>query len=215
MNDWGLEKEFKKDYFKEIDIVLKNEKESIFPSKENIYNAFKNCSFGDLKVVIIGQDPYHNDGQAHGLSFSVLSPSKLPPSLKNIYKEIESEYNVDMSKTNGDLTSWSKQGVLLLNSALTVVAHKPGSHSKIGWHTFTSNIVKKISNEKENIIFLLWGAHAQTFTDLIDETKHHILSSSHPSPFSARKSFFGNNHFIKTNEILKENSLIEIDWILK
>lgn len=212
MINWNLEEEFKKDYFKDMIRKIEEEIENVFPNKKDIFNAFNYCSLNDLSVVIIGQDPYHNDNQAHGLAFSVLSPTKLPPSLKNIYKEVNSEFDIEMSTTKGDLSGWAKQGVLLLNSALTVVAHKPGSHAKIGWKTFTENIITKISNEKDGVVFLLWGAHANSFSDLIDNKKHHILSSSHPSPFSARKSFFGNNHFRKTNEILKENNLNEIDW---
>jgi uracil-DNA glycosylase len=212
MQNWNLEEEFEKDYFRDMKDKIEKEKEIVFPNKKDVFNAFDYCSLDDLSVVIIGQDPYHNDNQAHGLAFSVLSPTKLPPSLKNIYKEISSEFNIEMSKDNGDLISWAKQGVLLLNSALTVVAHKPGSHAKIGWKTFTENIIKKISIEKDGVVFLLWGAHANSFSDLIDNKKHYVLSSSHPSPFSARKSFFGNNHFKRTNEILKDNNLKEIDW---
>lgn len=212
---WNLELEFKQDYFKKINNFLKNEKDKvIFPPKNKIFAAFDLCKWEDLKVVIIGQDPYHNEHQAHGLAFSVLV-EKLPPSLKNIYKEIESEYGYEMPKNNGNLESWAKQGVLLLNTALTVEKNKPGSHAKIGWHTFTENIIKKISTEKNNVVFVLWGNHAHQFKELINEEKHEILESSHPSPFSARKSFFGSNHFVKINDYLKKHNKRVIEWKIK
>lgn len=211
---WNLEKEFSKEYFKNIIDIIDNEKNDVYPPKQNMFSAFDLCSYNDLKVVIIGQDPYHNKNQAHGLAFSVLYPTKLPPSLKNIYKEIESEFNITMSKTIGDLSPWAKQGVLLLNTSLSVVQHKPASHSKIGWMTFTQNMLKKISDEKEGIVFLLWGNHAQSLEKFIDKDKHFILTSPHPSPFSARKGFFGNNHFFITNEILKKKNKPVINWLI-
>lgn len=212
---WELEKEQEKKYLINIKNFIKKERLSkkIYPSDDLIYNAFNLCKYKNLKVVIIGQDPYHNEGQAHGLSFSVLYPNKLPPSLKNIYKEIEMEYNVKITKNKGDLTNWALQGVLLLNTSLTVEHNKPSSHSKIGWINFTKNIIEKINNEKENIVFLLWGNHAKQFESIINKEKHLVLKSAHPSPFSAKKGFFGNNHFIKTNSYLKIKNIKEIDWL--
>ena len=212
-----LENEFAKTYFLEIVTFLKMEKNAgkiIYPPGPLIFNAFTQTSFHKVKVVIIGQDPYHNPGQAHGLSFSVPSGVKPPPSLMNIYKEINASLGIAMPAEFGNLTKWAEQGVLLLNAILSVRANEPGSHSKIGWMNFTDAVIKKISGEKSGIIFLLWGKFAQEKQALIDETKHHVLKAAHPSPFSAYQGFFGCNHFVKTNQLLTEQGLQPIDWKL-
>ena len=171
----------------------------------------KNTPFGEIKAVIIGQDPYHEEGQAMGLSFSVPKGQKIPPSLVNIYKEIEMEMGVKMP-SHGDLTGWAKQGVLLLNAVLTVRAHQANSHKNKGWEEFTDGIIKKISRDREGVVFLLWGANARAKKNLIDEKKHLVLESAHPSPLSAYNGFFGCGHFNKTNEYLIKNGLQPIDW---
>lgn len=214
---WGevLKREFDKPYFQQIVAFLKTEKavsKTIYPPGPLIFNAFAQTPFAAVKVVIIGQDPYHGKGQAHGLSFSVQEGVQPPPSLKNIFKEIESDIGISMPKNYGDLTQWAKQGVLLLNAVLTVRATEAFSHSKIGWIQFTDAVIQKISDEKKGIVFLLWGKPAQDKQVLIDETKHFILKAAHPSPFSADKGFFGCKHFSKTNEILVKQGLPPIDW---
>ena len=212
-----LKNEFAKTYFLEIVTFLKIEKNAgkiIYPPGPLIFNAFTQTPFHKVKVVIIGQDPYHNPGQAHGLSFSVPSGVKPPPSLMNIYKEFNASLGIAMPAEFGNLTKWAEQGVLLLNAILTVRANEPGSHSKIGWMNFTDAVIKKISDEKSGIIFLLWGKFAQEKQALIDETKHHVLKAAHPSPFSAYQGFFGCNHFVKTNQLLTEQGLQPIDWKL-
>jgi len=212
-----LKNEFTKTYFLEIVTFLKMEKNAgkiIYPPGPLIFNAFTQTPFHKVKVVIIGQDPYHNPGQAHGLSFSVPSGVKPPPSLMNIYKEINASVGIAMPAEFGNLTKWAEQGVLLLNAMLTVRANEPGSHSKIGWMNFTDAVIKKISDEKSGIIFLLWGKFAQEKQVLIDETKHHVLKAAHPSPFSAYQGFFGCNHFVKTNQLLTEKGMQPIDWKL-
>ncbi len=212
-----LKNEFTRTYFLEIVTFLKIEKNAgkiIYPPGPLIFNAFTQTPFNKVKVVIIGQDPYHNPGQAHGLSFSVPSGVKPPPSLMNIYKEINSSLGIAMPAEFGNLIKWAEQGVLLLNAILTVRANEPGSHSKIGWMNFTDAVIKKISDEKSGIIFLLWGKFAQEKQALIDETKHHVLKAAHPSPFSAFQGFFGCNHFVKTNELLTNQGLQAIDWKL-
>jgi len=212
-----LKNEFTKTYFLEIVTFLKIEKNAgkiIYPPGPLIFNAFTQTPFHKVKVVIIGQDPYHNPGQAHGLSFSVPSGVKPPPSLMNIYKEINASVGIAMPAEFGNLTKWAEQGVLLLNAMLTVRANEPGSHSKIGWMNFTDAVIKKISDEKSGIIFLLWGKFAQEKQVLIDETKHHVLKAAHPSPFSAYQGFFGCNHFVKTNQLLTEKGMQPIDWKL-
>ena len=212
-----LKNEFARTYFLEIVTFLKIEKNAgkiIYPPGPLIFNAFTQTPFNKVKVVIIGQDPYHNPGQAHGLSFSVPSGVKPPPSLMNIYKEINSSLGIAMPAEFGNLIKWAEQGVLLLNAILTVRANEPGSHSKIGWMNFTDAVIKKISDEKSGIIFLLWGKFAQEKQALIDETKHHVLKAAHPSPFSAFQGFFGCNHFVKTNELLTNQGLQAIDWKL-
>ena len=183
----------------------------VYPKGNEIFNAFNLCAFDNLKVVIIGQDPYHGEGQANGLSFSVNKNIKIPPSLNNIFIELKNNYP-NYRYSNGDLSRWAKQGVLLLNSILTVRKSQPGSHRKIGWERFTDYVIKTISSKKKNIVFILWGRFAKSKVDIIDKREHLILKSSHPSPFSAHKGFFNNNHFIKTNEYLKLNNIKTIKW---
>ena len=212
-----LKKEFTKPYFKQIVFFLKTEKSTgkiIYPLGSLIFNAFNQTPFNKLKVVIIGQDPYHGEGQAHGLSFSVQNGIKPPPSLANIYKEIQTDIGIAMPVQYGNLTRWAEQGILLLNSALTVRANEPNSHAKFGWGEFTDAVIQKISDEKKGIVFLLWGKFAQEKQILIDETKHTVLKAAHPSPLSAHTGFFGCKHFSKTNEILIKQGLAPIDWKL-
>jgi uracil-DNA glycosylase len=213
----ALKNEFSKPYFLQIVTFLKTEKAAnkiIYPPGSLIFNAFNQTTFDKLKVVLLGQDPYHGAGQAHGLSFSVQNGIKPPPSLVNIYKEIQNDIGIPMPKEYGNLTNWAQQGVLLLNAALTVRANEPFSHAKFGWAEFTDSVIKKISDEKKGIIFLLWGKFAQEKQVLIDETKHYVLKAAHPSPFSADKGFFGCKHFSKTNEILIKQGLEPINWKL-
>ena len=216
-SDWKtfLKKEIKSDDFKKIISELSAERKhhTIFPENEMIFNAFNQTNIDELKVVILGQDPYHGKGQAHGLSFSVPNGVKTPPSLRNIFKELKADLNLPIPQ-NGNLITWAEQGVLLLNSTLTVREKQPGSHLKIGWEEFTDSIIKKISDEKDGIIFLLWGAFAQKKEVLIDKKKHHILTAAHPSPFSAYRGFLGCKHFSKTNEILIKNNQEPINWKL-
>ena len=209
-----LQQEFEKSYFKELAIFVKSEYENYtcYPKGSDIFAAFDFCNLDDLKVVIIGQDPYHGPNQANGLCFSVKDGIKHPPSLINIFKEIATDLNVEIPQS-GNLEKWAKQGVLLLNATLTVRAHVAGSHQKQGWETFTDEVIKQISKEKENIVFLLWGGFAKKKSKLIDKNKHHILASGHPSPLSANRGYwFGNKHFSKTNAILKSIGKKEIDW---
>ena len=217
-NDWDIElKEIlESEYFKKLIEKIEEEykTKTIFPLKENIFNSLKLTQYKDVKVVIVGQDPYHGEGEAHGLSFSVQEPTKLPPSIKNIYKELKEDLNIEPS-TSGDLTKWAKEGVLLLNSTLTVVKDTPNSHSKIGWDKFTDYIIKVINKKEEPVVFILWGNFARTKKDLITNPNHMIIESAHPSPFSARNGFFGSKPFSKTNEFLKKNNLKEIDWKVK
>ena len=206
--------DFSSQYFIELKTKLLLEKKNgkeIYPKSSFIFNAYNSTPFNQVKVVIIGQDPYHGIGQAHGLSFSVPKGIKQPPSLVNIIKELETDLNITCSD-NGDLSKWAAQGVLLLNSILTVEANNPASHKKIGWGKFTDSTIKKISENKFGIIFLLWGKFAHEKANLIDSQKHHILKAAHPSPFSAHKGFFGSSHFSKTNKILRENGSKEIEW---
>jgi uracil-DNA glycosylase len=212
----ALQEEFAKPYFLEIVNFLKQEKAKgtiIYPAGGAILNAFAYTPFNEVKVVILGQDPYHNPQQAHGLCFSVNDGIAPPPSLVNIFKEIHSDLGLEIPKT-GNLSHWARQGVLLLNSSLTVEAHKPMSHSQIGWHLFTDAVIKKISEEKENIVFVLWGKFAQSKATLINAEKHLILKAAHPSPLSAYNGFFGCKHFSKTNEWLSRKQLSSIDWKL-
>jgi uracil-DNA glycosylase len=210
-----LAEEFDKDYFKNIVHFLKVEKQAgkvIYPPGPLIFNAFNTTHFKQVKVVIIGQDPYHGPGQAMGLSFSVPKGVKPPPSLVNIYKELQEDMGIAPS-THGDLTKWAKQGVLLLNASLTVEAGNANSHANIGWHTFTNAVIKKISDELEGVVFILWGNFARQKKELIDTGKHFVLESAHPSPFSVTK-FLGNKHFSKTNKILQDQGKKPIDWSL-
>jgi len=212
-----LKEEFEKPYFDQIVNFLKTERaagKTTFPSGPNIFNAFNKTPFDKVKVVILGQDPYHGIGQAHGLSFSVLPGVKIPPSLQNIFKEIKADIGVENSPNFGDLTHWSEQGILLLNAALTVRNGEPMSHAKIGWAQFTDAVIKTISDKKENVIFLLWGKFAQDKQVLINTDSHYILKAAHPSPLSAHNGFFGCKHFSKTNEILVKHGENPIDWKL-
>ena len=208
-----LEKEFNSEQYLKLREFLKSEysKYTVYPSMYDIFNSMKMTAFEDIKVVIIGQDPYHEEGQAMGLSFSVPKGIEIPPSLKNIYKEISSETGFAMPN-HGDLTGWAKQGVLLLNSVLTVRKGQANSHKNKGWEFFTDGIIKKISENKENVVFLLWGANARSKKALIDTKKHLVLETVHPSPLSVYNGFFGSGHFVKTNEYLKANGQQIIDW---
>lgn len=211
-----LKEEFDKIYFQHLITFLKAEKASgkiIYPPGQLFFNAFEKTPFPKLKVVILGQDPYHNKGQAHGLSFSVPDRIAKPPSLINIFKELRNDLGIDIP-ANGNLEKWASQGVLLLNASLSVRQNEPGSHSPIGWLQLTNHVIKKISDEKEGIVFLLWGKFAQEKQTLIDETKHFVLKAAHPSPFSADKGFFGCKHFSKTNELLMAQNKEPIDWKL-
>jgi len=216
-NNWEiiLKDEFQKRYFKELTKSVTNERKNhtIFPSKEKIFTAFKLCSFSETKIIILGQDPYHGKEQANGLCFSVPIGTKLPPSLHNILKELQSDLKIPITK-NGDLENWANQGVLLLNSILTVRAKEAGSHQNLGWEKFTDTVIEKLSKKKNGLIFLLWGALAQKKSVLINTKKHHILKTSHPSPLSAYKGFLGCKHFSKTNDILIKNNQNPIDWNL-
>jgi uracil-DNA glycosylase len=216
-NDWieFLQDELESDSFKLIlkKVDLERKRFVIFPKNELVFYCFNKTPLSKVKVVILGQDPYHGKNQAHGLSFSVPNRIKNPPSLRNIFKEIKSDLEIPISE-NGDLTSWAKQGVLLLNAILTVREKEAGSHQKMGWENFTNAVISKLSAEKEGIIFLLWGAFAQKKADLIDSKRHYILQTSHPSPFSAYRGFLGCKHFSKTNEILTINNQKPIDWNL-
>lgn len=205
---------FDKDYFIQIAAHLKTERATktiIYPKGSLIFNAFTLTPYDKIKVVILGQDPYHNAGQAMGLSFSVPDGIKTPPSLMNIYKELNKDIGMPIPNT-GNLTSWAQQGVLMLNAALTVRQNEPGSHAKIGWTDFTNDIIKHISNKKKGIVFLLWGNFAQQKQIFIDATKHKILKAAHPSPLSAHNGFFGCKHFSATNQYLVSNNIDPIDW---
>ncbi|MFY0254323.1 uracil-DNA glycosylase [Chitinophaga sp. 30R24] len=212
----ALKDEFNKPYFGQIVMFLKHEKalgKVIYPPGNLIFNAFDKTPINEVKVVILGQDPYHGAGQAHGLSFSVPDGVKPPPSLVNIYKEMKTDLGLEIPES-GNLTKWAENGVLLLNAFLTVRAGEPASHSKIGWGDFTDAVIRKISDQRKDVVFLLWGRFAQDKQYLIDTTKHHILQAAHPSPFSADKGFFGCRHFSKTNEILTKAGIAPVDWRL-
>lgn len=208
-----LKSEFEKDYFIKLKQYLTEERKSftIFPKGEHIFQAFNCTPFDKVKVVLLGQDPYHGLGQAHGLCFSVNKGIKLPPSLKNIFKEMESDLGI-VSSTQGDLNSWADKGVFLLNSTLTVRENNAGSHQNQGWEIFTDEVIKIISAERKNVVFILWGKFAQSKSVLIDGSKHLILQAAHPSPFSAYNGFFGCKHFSKCNEYLVEKGIGAIDW---
>ncbi|MDY0075435.1 MAG: uracil-DNA glycosylase [Acholeplasmataceae bacterium] len=209
-----INEELKKPYFQELVTFLKKEDQihKVLPPKENRLQCFKLTPYDEVKVVIIGQDPYHNVGQAHGLSFSV-EQGVYPPSLKNIYQELVDDMKVSYPKT-GNLTQWAKQGVLLLNTVLTVVLHQPMSHQKKGWEIFTLEVVKRLNEKTLPIVFILWGAHAQQFISYIDTHKHLILKAPHPSPLSAHRGFFGSKPFSKTNQFLTEKGMQAINWQL-
>ena len=208
-----LTPEFEKDYFIKLTEFVRAEyaSKTIYPPAKQIFNAFDHCPFDDVKVVIIGQDPYHGPGQAHGLCFSVAEGIPNPPSLQNIFKEIMSDLGKPMP-ANGDLTRWARQGVLLLNATLTVQAHQAGSHQRKGWEEFTDAAIRLLAEEREHLVFILWGAYAQKKGAFIDRSKHLVLASAHPSPLSAYNGFFGNKHFSRTNEYLKAHGITEIEW---
>ncbi len=208
-----LRSEFEKEYFIRLAGFVKDEyrNSNIYPPGALIFNAFDLCPFEKVKAVIIGQDPYHGPGQAHGLCFSVKDGVEFPPSLINIFKEIESDLGIPQP-SSGDLTRWARQGVLLLNATLTVRAHQAGSHQKKGWEEFTDYVIKVLNSEKKNIVFFLWGSYAQKKGESIDRSRHLVLESVHPSPLSASKGFFGNRHFSRCNDYLISNGIEPIDW---
>ncbi|WKN40588.1 uracil-DNA glycosylase [Tunicatimonas pelagia] len=208
-----LTDEFNKPYFEALAEFLRSEYKNqvVYPPGKEIFRAFDLTPFNQVKVVILGQDPYHGPKQANGLAFSVRDGITKPPSLINIFKEIKNEYDTPIPDS-GNLERWAQQGVLLINSTLTVRARQAGSHQKKGWEEFTDAVIQKVSDERENIVFLLWGAYAQKKGAIIDESKHHVLKSAHPSPFAADRGFFGNEHFKKANEYLKQQGKEEIEW---
>ena len=209
----ALETEFSRPYFVELTakVQIAYKEVNVFPEQKNIFRALELCPFSNVRVVILGQDPYHGAGQAHGLSFSVPDGMKIPPSLRNVYKEIGSDTGLPIPHS-GNLQHWATEGVLLLNATLTVQNGQPGSHQGWGWEKFTDAIIKKISEEKEHVVFLLWGKYAQAKVSLIDGQKHLILTAPHPSPFSAHTGFLGCRHFSKTNEYLEQSGLPPINW---
>ena len=208
-----LQDEFEKPYFKDLVSYVKDEYESqkVYPAGNQIFNAFEMCPFDNVKVVILGQDPYHGPNQANGLAFSVSDEVRTPPSLLNIFKEIKSDLGKDIPET-GNLERWAKQGVLLLNATLTVRAGNAGSHQKKGWEQFTDAVVQKVNDLKEHVVFMLWGNYAQKKGAFIDEEKHLVLKAAHPSPFAADRGFFGSRHFSKANKYLEEHGKKPIDW---
>ena len=214
-NTWDslLTEEVNKEYFKELINYVNNEykQKTIYPKKTEVFNAFKYTDYNNVKVVILGQDPYHGPNQAEGLSFSVSNEVLKPPSLKNIFKELESDLGIPFPEHNS-LKPWAKEGVLLLNAVLTVEEHKPASHANKGWETFTDEIIKILNKKEEPVVFILWGNYAREKKKYITNPIHYIIESSHPSPFSARNGFFGSKPFSKTNEFLKKNNIKEIDW---
>ena len=207
-----LESQFKKDYFKNLGIFVKNEykTKTIYPEYKNIFNALRYTDYNDVKVVILGQDPYHGEHEAHGLSFSVQEGVKMPPSLRNIFKELYDDVGVKRNQT--DLTDWANQGVLLLNSIMTVVKDTPLSHKNKGWEIFTDYIIEKLGEREKPIVFILWGSYARSKKELIKNKNHLILESVHPSPLSANRGFFGSKPFSKTNNFLNKNNIKEIKW---
>ncbi len=214
-NSWTdiLKEEMEKDYFLSLEKFVDEEYErgECYPRREDVYRAFDCCAYDDVKVVILGQDPYHGEGQAHGLSFLVKDGVKFPPSLVNIFKELRNDVGCEIP-ISGDLTSWAKQGVLLLNATLTVRKEEAGSHQKKGWEKFTDEVIRLVSESKNNIVFILWGAFAQKKETLIDKERHLILKSAHPSPLSAYAGFWDNKHFTKTNEYLMAHGMDGIEW---
>ena len=213
-NDWDniLNEELNKEYFENIINTVDNlyKEKEIYPKKEDVFNAFK-IPYKDVKVVILGQDPYHGEGEAHGYAFSCLK-KPIPPSLKNIYKELYSDLGIEKDMTNGDLTPWANQGVMLLNAGLTVEKDKPNSHKDLGWNKFTDAVISKLNEREDPIVFILWGNFAREKAKLITNPQHLVIESAHPSPFSARNGFFGSRPFSKTNEFLKKNNKKEINW---
>ena len=213
-NDWDiiLKEEYEKEYFLKIKDVVRNEYKNkvIFPPADRVFYAFRETSYKDVKVVILGQDPYHGVGEANGLCFSVNRGIKMPPSLKNIYKELYSDLGIVREDT--DLSDWAKSGVLLLNSVLTVEKDKPASHKFVGWEEFTDSIIKKVNEKDEPVVFILWGNFAKSKIKYITNSKHLVISSSHPSPFSVNQGFFGSRPFSRTNLFLKSNGMEEIKW---
>jgi uracil-DNA glycosylase len=208
-----LSEEFDKEYFNRLVELIREEKKQsvIYPPGKQIFNAFHKCGYENIKVVILGQDPYHGEGQANGLAFSVADGVPVPPSLVNIFKEV-SKCTGKPVPLSGNLERWAGQGVLLLNAVLTVKAKQPGSHAKLGWELFTDAVIRLISDKKENIVFMLWGNYAQNKGQIIDETKHLVLKAPHPSPFSAYTGFVGCNHFEKANAYLKSKNISPIEW---
>lgn len=208
-----LQQEFDKPYFANLVNFVKSEYSTtkVFPPGKLIFNAFNLCPFDQVKVVILGQDPYHDDGQANGLCFSVNDNVQFPPSLQNIFKEISDDLGKPVP-ASGDLTRWAKQGVLLLNATLTVRAHQAGSHQNKGWEQFTDAVIAELSEKREHIVFMLWGSYAKAKGAMIDKSKHLVLTSVHPSPLSVYRGFFGNKHFSKANAYLREHNIKEIDW---
>ncbi len=208
-----LKNEFEKEYFQKLVSFVKNEYQNkrIYPPGNLIFNAFDLCPFDEVKVVILGQDPYHGPSQAHGLCFSVQDGIQFPPSLRNIFKEINNDLGTEIPKS-GNLTRWAQQGVFLLNATLTVQAHMAGSHQKKGWEIFTDAVIKTLAEQKEHLVFLLWGAYAQRKAEMIDKSKHLVLESVHPSPLSASRGFFGNHHFSLTNNYLRDQNISSISW---
>ena len=216
-NDWDefLEKEYERLYYQKLDVFIEKEykEKTIYPPKKDIFNAFKFTQLSKVKVVILGQDPYHEPGQAHGLAFSTPEGNPIPRSLSNIFKEIHEEYAFDIPES-GCLEKWAKQGVFLLNTVLTVEEANANSHSKCGWQTFTDNVIKHLNKQDQPIVFMLWGKQAEKKKELLTNTNHLVLITSHPSPFSARRGFMGCNHFKLANKYLKENNIEEINWKL-
>lgn len=210
-----LGNELEKPYMKNLKSFLLEEKQKgfvVYPKNADIFNAFNHTPFDKVKVVILGQDPYHGQGQAHGLSFSVQRGIPVPPSLRNMYKELAEDFSGFKTPLHGDLTSWADQGVLLLNATLTVRANEAASHQKRGWETFTNQVISTLSKERSGIVFLLWGRFAQQKEVLIDTKKHYVLKTAHPSPLSAYNGFFGSKHFSTTNQLLEKQGLTPIDW---
>lgn len=216
-NDWKdvLKDEFEKDYYKELRRKLIDEYNNftVYPNMYDLFNAFHHTAYKDIKVVILGQDPYHQPGQAHGLSFSVMPGAKIPPSLQNIYKELQDDIGC-IPVNHGYLKSWADQGVMLLNSTLSVRQSQANSHQKLGWETFTDEVIRKINDKEEPVVFILWGNNARKKKELITNPNHLIIESTHPSPFSARNGFFGSKPFSKTNEFLEKTGQIPINWCL-
>lgn len=210
-----LAQEFEEPYFKELTDFVKQEylENTVYPHPKNIFKAFELCPFDSVRVVVLGQDPYHGPNQAIGLSFAVDAGMRVPPSLQNIFKELESDLGKPLVHTDGDLSRWARQGVLLLNATLTVRARSANSHQGKGWEKFTDAIIKKLSDEREHLVFILWGNYARSKGTLIDRSKHLVIESTHPSPFSAHNGFFGGRPFSKTNTYLKEHGEKEIDWL--